>query len=230
MAMLKLRCDGLNKLLGGGIESGIITNVYGVAGAGKTNFALEATISTTMQGKKVVFIDTERNFSPERFVQMYEREKLSEVLIKEPASFQQQHETILSLEDKISGLDVGLIVVDSIVALYRIELKQERIYEVNAMLSEQFITLAKLAKKLDVPVLVTNQVYSLFDSDEIELVGRDIPKYSSKCMIMLEKLNSGKRRAVLIKHRHMPEGISVEFQITQRGIEVINSKRFGIFK
>jgi DNA repair protein RadB len=230
MAVLKLRCEGLNKLLGGGIEHGIITNVYGVAGAGKTNFALEATISAIMNGKKVVFIDTERNFSPERFIQMYEKDKLSEVLIKEPSSFQQQHETILSLEDKLSKMDVGLVVVDSIVALYRIELKQDKIYEVNAMLSEQFITLAKLAKKFDIPVLVTNQVYSLFDSDEIELVGRDIPKYSSKCMILLEKLNSGKRRAVLVKHRHMPEGISVEFEITREGMNVVEPKKFGIFK
>jgi DNA repair protein RadB len=79
-------------------------------------------------------------------------------------------------------------------------------------------------------VLVTNQVYSLFDSDEIELVGRDIPKYSSKCMILLEKLNSGKRRAVLVKHRHMPEGISVEFEITREGMNVVEPKKFGIFK
>ncbi len=230
MSVLKLRCEGLNKLLGGGIERGIITNIYGVAGSGKTNLALEATISAIMRGKKVIFIDTERNFSPERFVQMYKKEKLSSVLIKEPANFQEQHETILSLEDKLANLDVGLVVVDSIVALYRIEMKQENIYEVNAMLSEQFLKLARLAKKHDIPVVVTNQVYSLFDSDEIELVGRDIPKYSSKCLIMLEKLNSGRRRATLVKHRHMPEGLSVEFEITEEGVKVVEPRRFGIFK
>ncbi len=230
MSVLKLRCEGLNKLLGGGIERGIITNIYGVAGSGKTNLALEAAISAIMRGNKVIFIDTERNFSPERFVQMYKKEKLSSVLIKEPANFQEQHETILSLEDKLANLDVGLVVVDSIVALYRIELKQENIYEVNAMLSEQFLKLARLAKKHDIPVVVTNQVYSLFDSDEIELVGRDIPKYSSKCLIMLEKLNSGRRRATLVKHRHMPEGLSVEFEITEEGIKVVEPRRFGIFK
>ncbi len=230
MGMLKLRCDGLNKLLGGGIEKGIITNVYGVAGAGKTNFALEATISTLMDGKKAVFIDTERNFSPERFIQMYDKEKLSDVLIKEPSSFQQQHKIITSLEDRLAENNVGLVVVDSIVALYRIELRQDKIHEINAMLSEQFITLAKLAKKFDIPVIVTNQVYSPFDSDEIELVGRDIPKYSSKCMILLEKLGSGRRRATLVKHRHMPECISVEFEITREGIKVVEPKKFGIFK
>jgi len=230
MAMLKLRCEGLNKLLGGGIEHCIITNVYGVAGAGKTNFALEAAISAIMSGKKVIFIDTERNFSPERFVQMYEKDKLSNVLIKEPSSFQEQHEIILALEDKLQNMNVGLIIVDSIVALYRIELRQDKIYDVNAMLSEQFLTLARLAKKHDLPVLVTNQVYSPFDSDEIELVGRDIPKYSSKCLVFLEKLNSGRRRATLVKHRHMPEGTSVEFEITKEGIRVVEHRKFGIFK
>jgi DNA repair protein RadB len=39
MTLLSLGCEPLDALLGGGIESGIITRIYGEAGTGKTNFA-----------------------------------------------------------------------------------------------------------------------------------------------------------------------------------------------
>ena len=78
------------------------------------------------------------------------------------------------------------------------------------------------------PVLVTNQVYSDFDSGELELVGRDIPKYSSRCLIHIERASGTKRKATIIKHRSQPEGGSAEFLIKNEGL-VDAGKKFGIF-
>ncbi len=232
--VLKLRWEQLNNFLGGGLEKGIITNVYGVAGAGKTNFALETVIAALLDDKKAIFVDTERNFSPERFLQMHPKEEdLERVIIFEPFSFQEQHEVItkklpLILEEEKSK--IGVVVVDSMVSLYRLEMKHEKAQEINAMLSEQFVMLAKIAKHHSIPVLVTCQVYTPFDSDELEIVGRDIPKYSSKCMILLEKKDYGIRKATLIKHRYMPEGTNIELKITNKGLEPSESRKFSIFK
>ena len=35
----------------------------------------------------------------------------------------------------------------------------------------------------------------------------------------LEKIGKSRRRAILKKHRSMPEGLSCEFIITERGVE-----------
>jgi len=109
-----------------------------------------------------------------------------------------------------------LIVVDSLVALYRLHRDEaEEVQETNAALSRQLSTLSRIARTHDLPVLVTNQVYSRFDTDETEVVGRDIPAYWSKALIELEKAGDGKRTATVRKHRSRPEGLTTEFYITQ---------------
>ena len=74
-------------------------------------------------------------------------------------------------------------------------------------------------------MLITNQVYSDFDKrGGVELSAKDIPKYWSKCLIELLKLNDmGRRIAVIRKHRSLPEGAEARFQITGSGFEEITA-------
>jgi len=229
MNVLALGCPSLDKLLGGGIESGVITNIYGLPGAGKTNFALQATVSCIRQGKKVIYIDTESGLSPERFFQMKNTEEdLKKILIVKPLDFKSQSDVIKGLETLAAKEKAGLIVVDSIVGLYRLAAHGEKRGEANQELACQFVALAQLAEKLKIPVLVTNQVYNVFDSDEIELVGKDLPKYYCKTLIHIEKKGSGRRRATITKHRHRPEDTYAEFEIRDEGL-IDAEKKFGLF-
>ena len=59
MNKLQINCKSLDVLLGGGIESGSITEIYGEAGTGKTNFCLQAARECVLNGGKVAFIDSE---------------------------------------------------------------------------------------------------------------------------------------------------------------------------
>ncbi|PSQ45443.1 DNA repair protein RadB, partial [Halobacteriales archaeon SW_6_65_15] len=52
-------CDALDDLLGGGIERGTVTQVYGAPGAGKTNVALSTAVEVAASGGTAVYIDTE---------------------------------------------------------------------------------------------------------------------------------------------------------------------------
>ena len=70
-------------------------------------------------------------------------------------------------------------------------------------------------------------MYSSFDNG-IEIVSRDISKYWSKCLIELVKLDKGRRMAILRKHRSLEEERSVEFVITEKGIER-SKKKFNLF-
>lgn len=68
-------------------------------------------------------------------------------------------------------------------------------------------------------VVITNQVYTDVLSGVLRPVGGNIIEHISKTIIQLERLSDGKRRAVLRKHRSLPEGISCEFTITSKGVE-----------
>jgi DNA repair protein RadB len=75
-----------------------------------------------------------------------------------------------------------------------------------------------LARKFDLVVVITNQVFTDVRTGEDRPLGGPSIDHISKIIIGLEKLND-KRRATLIKHRSKPEGESCEFRITDRGIE-----------
>ena len=60
----------LDELLDGGLESQVITTLYGAAGSGKSNIAMLAALDVASGGEKVIFIDTEGSFSIDRVKQI----------------------------------------------------------------------------------------------------------------------------------------------------------------
>lgn len=235
---LELGCGSLDDLLGGGVEHGIVTNVYGAAGSGKTNVCIQAVVSCLRDGGKAVFVDTEGGFSAERYLQMHpDEEALDRLMMYGPTTFEEQKEVFEELPRTVEEHNADLVVVDSLVSLYRLNLNGDTAQDINTELSTQFSTLSKIARTRDIPVIVTNQVYSQFDSDEIVMVGRDIPAYWSKTLLQLEKVRKSRRKAILQKHRSRPEGLETHFIIGQdclksdddTGDDVESGKRMKIF-
>lgn len=226
----------LNKWLHGGYEKEIITTICGGAGTGKTNFCMCLAVSQAKKGNKVIFIDTEGGFSTERFKQIageeYEK-ALEKILIMKPTSFEEQWEAFGRLLKELKNEKekrIGVIIVDGITMLYRLliaESKEDKrkIDEINSRLARQMRMLAEIARKKNIPVVITNQVYYEFLSEEESkagkareamMVGGDIMKYWSKCIIEL-KNDRGKRKAILRKHRSLKEG-EFNFEIYNAGI------------
>jgi DNA repair protein RadB len=108
--------------------------------------------------------------------------------------------------------------------LYRLELgKNKDVFNVNRELGVQLSYLTEIARKKEIPVIVTNQIYADLESGEdgrTKMVGGDILRYASKCLIELKKLPDGKRVAILRKHRSLPEK-EVVFRITDTGVEQV---------
>lgn len=215
----------LDKMLDGGYEKDIITTIYGPAGSGKTNLCILCAINTVRLGKKIIYVDTENNFSLERFKQICGSinlnyvKILNNIVFLRPATFNEQKKTFEKLKDLISN-KIGLVIIDSIAMLYRLELgKNEDIYEVNRALGTQLACLKEIASKKRIPVLVSNQVYADFeDKDKINLVGGDLLKYGSKCLIELQITPSGNRLCIMKKHRSIPEDKEIVFKIVEGGI------------
>lgn len=208
-------CAGLDKLLKGGVESGILTQIYGEAASGKTTLCLQLACNCVNEKKKVAYIDTE-GVSMERLLQIGGPDlKVDYVLIFRPYSLEEQEKMVKGAV-KLQG--IGLVVVDTINMFLRMRYHEEP-ETCDAMTLRQLETLYIAAHKHDYPVVVTSQVYAKKETGEIlPFGGRDLG-YVAKTIIKLEKLGIGKRNAILMKHRHTAEGESTEFRLTERGLE-----------
>jgi DNA repair protein RadB len=209
----------LDALLDGGYENDAITTIYGPAGAGKTNLALLAAVSTALKGKKVVYIDTEGGFSAARLKQVVANPKkvLGKIMFLRPTTFEEQKKAFSKLRS-IVNKKIGLIVVDTIAMLYRLQKSNEDVKEVNQELGAQIGMLNEICRKQHIPVVITNQVYSEFTTNRVNMVGGDILKYGSKCLLELQPLASGWRKIVLRKHRSIAGEKEALFQIIDKGI------------
>jgi len=220
-----------NKWLFGGYEKSIITMIAGPAGSGKTNFCILASASQAKKGNKVIFVDTEGGFSIERIKQIVSSQEdldkiLNNILLLKPTNFEEQKKEFQDLLKHIKKENISLIVIDGMTMLYRLEFEnKERIQETNRSMAFQMRTLAEIARKQGIPIIITNQVYSEFLSDEdlrqgkkkeVFIVGGDLLKYWSKCIIEL-KQEGNKRKAVLVKHRSLPQK-EFPFEIKDKGV------------
>lgn len=217
MHKLKLQCNPLDDLLGGGIENKSITEIYGEAGTGKTNFCLQAARECANTGKKVAYVDSE-GISLERLHQIcqgYNIEKiLSRILIFSPTS-QKDQEKMIANAIKIQ--DVQLIIVDTLNLFYRIFLEDDK-EETMHSFTRQVAMLQKAAREKNLYVVITEQVYTDKNGEIKPFTNRDV-EHLVKTIIKFEKIDIGKREATIIKHRSQPEGKKAQFTITQEGLK-----------
>ena len=227
----------LDEMLNGGYENDVITTIYGPAGAGKTVICILAAMTAVKNGKKVIYVDSEGGFSVERLKQVASginddyKEILNGMIFLRPTTFEEQKKSFEKLKDIVND-KIRIIIVDSIAMLYRLALgKSDDFQEVNRELGRQIGYLTEIARKKNIPVLITNQVYMDFDEkDKVNIVGGDILKYGSKSLIELQITPDGNRRLIIRKHRNIQAERELLFKIVEAGItSTKESKGFKLF-
>jgi len=217
-------CKCIDDLLGGGFETGIVTQLYGASGTGKTNICIQLAVGTVRSGRKVIFIDTE-GFSADRFKQIAgeDAKKIAcDIIIYEPTSLDQQYSVIVGL-DKIITEKIGLVILDSAALFYRLGLTTDDSNEENVALRRELVNqigiLHGIARKYGIAVVITNQVYKDISTGELLPIGGNALEHLSKAIILLDKTGPSKRRATLRKHRSKSEGTYCDFTLTDKGAE-----------
>ncbi|KTG28398.1 DNA repair and recombination protein RadB [Haloferax profundi] len=216
-------CTSLDDLLDGGFERGTVTQVYGPPAAGKTNVALSAAVNVAAAGGTVVYIDTE-GLSVDRFQQLAEAAAPTDVetvtsrlMISEAYDFEDQEEAVRDAEEFVEQAD--LIVVDSATGFYRLERTAEGDGgESLRRVARQVTHLLSLARKHDLAVVLTNQVYSDPETDRTRALGGHTLEHWTGTVLRLDRFRGGNRRATLEKHRAKPAGETATFKITDRGL------------
>jgi DNA repair protein RadB len=219
---IPIGCNSLDEMLKGGIESGTITSLYGEAGSGKTNMCLVLANNVCSNGKKTIYIDTEgvslvrlEQISGDNFDKVHRN-----ILFFTPYTLEEQEKNVedtLRLVEK--NPDIGLIVVDSVTVHYRATFGDENEANGRQSLSRQVIMLLQLARRKDIPVVLTTQVYTDPERNTFMPIGGHSLNHNAKTVVKLERIGQGQRRAIVKKSRHLPEENQAEFVLTDKGIE-----------
>jgi len=223
--------ESFNQLMGGGFETGCITECFGQYGSSKTQIAhqLCVNIQKIDPTAVAVYIDTENTFRPER-IQQFSRglgldEKQILKNIRVARAFNSDHQMLLAekVEDLITKqkLNIKLIVVDSLTAHFRAEyVGRGTLADRQQKLNKHMHTLAKVADAYNICIYVTNQVMAKpdqFFGDPTEAIGGHIVGHNSTFRIYLRRGKKGCRVAKLVDSPNLPEGEAI-FHIREEGI------------
>ncbi|XP_022251574.1 DNA repair protein RAD51 homolog A isoform X1 [Limulus polyphemus] len=226
----------LDKLLGGGIETGSITEIFGEFRTGKTQIC--HTLAVTCQlpidhngGEgKCLYIDTEGTFRPERLLAVSERYGLSgsDVLdnVAYARAYNTDHQTQLLIQAAaiMSESRYALLVVDSATALYRTDYSGRGELSARQMHLARFLRmLLRLADEYGVAVVITNQVVAqvdgaaIFSSDPKKPIGGNIIAHASTTRLYLRKGRAETRICKIYDSPCLPEAEAM-FAINADGI------------
>jgi DNA repair protein RadA len=227
--------EAFNELLGGGMETGCITECYGAYGSGKTALAHQVAVSSQLPkneggtGGMVVWIDTEGTFRPERIKQISEEMGLDykKILgnIRTVRAFNSDHQMLLTekVEDLIikEKLPIKLVIVDSLMAHFRSEfIGRGTLADRQQKLNKHMHALLKLTHTFNLAVYITNQVMSkpdTFFGDPTVAIGGHIVAHASTVRLYLRRGKKGARVAKLVDSPCLPDGECM-FYITNQGI------------
>ena len=227
--------QSLNAMIGGGIETGAITEVYGAFGSGKTSLAHQLAVNVQLPKEKggadgiAVWIDSEGTIRPEYIAKLAVAQGLdSKKILKNfrgVRSFNSDHQVLLAekVEDLIKeGLPVKIIIVDSLMGHFRSDFSgRGQLADRQQKLNKHLHTLLKLANQYNLAIYVTNQVMSKpdpFFGDPTEAIGGHVLHHASTYRIYLRRGKKGTRVAKLVDAPALPESESI-FQVTDEGIK-----------
>ena len=221
-------------LMGGGFETGAITECFGEFGSGKTQVGHLLAVNCQRDDPTAVavYIDTENTFRPERIIQLAKGAGLDpdKVLknIKVARAYNSDHQMLLAekIEDlvKKQGLNVKVLIVDSLTAHFRAEfIGRGTLAERQQKLNKHMHVLSRLADLNNLSVYVTNQVMAKpdqFFGDPTTSIGGHIVAHSSTFRIYLRKGKKGSRVAKLIDAPNLEDG-ECNFMVLEGGLKDI---------
>ncbi|XP_028751381.1 meiotic recombination protein DMC1 homolog isoform X1 [Neltuma alba] len=227
--------QALDELLGGGIETLAITEAFGEFRSGKTQLAHTLCVSTqlptSMRGGngKVAYIDTEGTFRPDRIVPIAERfgmdpgAVLDNIIYARAYTYEHQYNLLLGLAAKMSEEPFRLLIVDSIIALFRVDFSgRGELAERQQRLAQMLSRITKIAEEFNVAVYMTNQVIAdpgggVFVTDPKKPAGGHVLAHAATIRLMFRKGKGEQRVCKVFDAPNLPEAEAV-FQITPGGI------------
>jgi RecA/RadA recombinase len=218
--------EAIDSILGGGVPTGMLTDIYGESGSGKSQLCFTLCANCAKVGGRAVFIDTAGTFRPERIVEIF---CSSDVL--EKITFVRALNAVdqISAVDKAIDISPQLLVLDTLTSHFSAEYSGPARH---LAVMKHLHRLAHFAINSDCAVIVTNMIRTIptsvidhvssnfartvIPSQQREYLGSSVSIYSHIKM-KLEIINAARSmfRASLVQPAGKP---AVHFKIAARGI------------
>ncbi len=159
----------LDRFLSGGIPNGIIVDIFGGNGTGKTQLLLQLSINSIKNDGKVLYLDTTGGFRPERILEIQKKSNtnfnfLDKIIVSRVTNTSEQINLIKNLQEN----NFSLIVIDNITDLFSYEYKNNQsIFDKNSLFMKYMYELSLYAVTNKIPIVVTNMIRNM-DGKEVE--------------------------------------------------------------
>eukprot|EP01060_Flectonema_neradi_P034274 TRINITY_DN595_c1_g1_i1.p1 TRINITY_DN595_c1_g1~~TRINITY_DN595_c1_g1_i1.p1 ORF type:complete len:356 (+),score=88.51 TRINITY_DN595_c1_g1_i1:66-1133(+) len=227
-------CRDLDKLLGGGFETGSITEIFGEFRTGKTQLChtlcitCQLPISKSGGEGRALYIDTEGTFRPQRLRDIAKRYELDPDDVLDNIAYGRAHNSdhqcslLVQAAAMMAENRYALIVVDSATALYRTDYTGRGELAARQQHLAQFLrALTNLAEEYGIAVVITNQVVATPDAmpgtTAIKPIGGNIMAHASTTRLQLRKGRGENRICKIFDSPSLPEG-EAAFGIFEDGI------------
>jgi DNA repair protein RAD51 len=213
--MISTGIKKLDNYLGGGIKGGIITDIFGASGTGKTQLTMQISINSLLNGNQVLFQDTTGQFRPERMLDLIkirnlETNLLDRVKVGRVTNSSEQIQFLSKIKDQ----DFSLVVIDNVSDLFSFEYgKEEQNLEKNVTFMQYMHELSLISIQKKLPIVVTNIIRKI-DDLEIENLDKSISMFTHM-KIKLSKI--GKKYSCEIFPSFL-EKKEFPYQITKEGL------------
>ena len=165
--MISTGLQKLDKFLAGGIPDGVVVDIFGENGTGKTLLLLQLLINSIKNGGNVLYLDTTGGFRPERILEIQKESEidmnlLEKITVSRITNTSEQIKSIKNLEKN----DFSLIVIDNITDLFSYEYKNdESIFEKNSLFMKYMHELSRFAITKKIPIVFTNMIRNMEDKE-----------------------------------------------------------------
>eukprot|EP01023_Acetabularia_acetabulum_P063660 TRINITY_DN802_c0_g1_i4.p3 TRINITY_DN802_c0_g1~~TRINITY_DN802_c0_g1_i4.p3 ORF type:complete len:371 (-),score=70.67 TRINITY_DN802_c0_g1_i4:915-2027(-) len=233
---ISVGADTVNQILGGGIETKAITEIFGEFRTGKTQLCHTLCVTSQLPielgggAGKVAFIDCEGTFRPERIRPIAERfgldsdAVLNNIVMARAYTYEHQFELLIAIAAKMVEEPFRLLIMDSITTNLRVDFSgRGELAERQQRLAQLLNRLKKVGEEFNVAVVITNQVISdpsggaMFVADPKKPVGGHVLAHASTVRLSLRKGKAEQRVVKIIDSPNMCEG-EASFAICPEGV------------
>ncbi len=230
---ISTQCKALDELLGGGIQTGSMTEFAGVFRSGKTQIAHQLAVAVQLPpekgglGKGAAYIDTEGTFRHSRIEAMAKalgldgEEVLQKIVVGRAHNSDHQIQLTEEALTNPKGIDIGLLIIDSLMAHFRAEFVGRGTLAMRQQLIGKYLhNILRVAEMKNIAVVVTNQMQAKpdqFFGDPNAPIGGNVVAHASTHRILLKKGKANTRIAHVLDSPELPEA-EATFQILTEGI------------
>ena len=158
--MISTGLKKIDNFLSGGIPDGVIVDIFGGNGTGKTQLLLQLSINSIKNGGKVLFLDTTGGFRPERILEIQKKSNsnlnlLNNIIVSRITNTSEQINSIKNFKEN----NFSLIIIDNITDLFSYEYKNNQsIFKKNSLFMKYMRELSLYAVTHKVPIVITNMI------------------------------------------------------------------------